>query len=135
MAVRRFEDLIAWQLAHELEQEIFAFTANSPAVRDVTFCAQIRESSRSAPRNTAEGFGRYYPREFVRFLRIAAGSLSETKHQLHEAVDRKYLTKSEHERLLRLCLRALKANIRLARYLLTATAPAPLPERNERSAD
>ena len=125
MGVRRFEDLIAWRLAYDLEQEIFAFTAKSPAVRDVTFCAQIQDSSRSGPRNIAEGFGRYYPREFARFLRIAAGSLNETKNHLHEARDRHYLTESDHERLVRLCLRALKATGRLTRYLLHAEPPEP----------
>ncbi|HEX3701681.1 MAG TPA: four helix bundle protein [Vicinamibacterales bacterium] len=71
MGVRRFEDLIAWQLAYELQQQVFAFTASLPAVRDFKFCDQIRDSSRSAPRNIAEGFGRYYPKAFIRFLRIA----------------------------------------------------------------
>ena len=125
MGVRRFEDLIAWQLANDLQQDIFEFTAKMPAVRDVKFCDQIRESSRSAPRNIAEGFGRYYPQEFVRFLRIAVGSLAETNHQLHEALARRYLAEPDHERLVRLCLRALKANTSLIRYLLRATAPAP----------
>jgi four helix bundle protein len=125
VGVRRFEDLFAWQLAYELQQQVFAFTANPPAVRDFKFCDQIRESSRSAPRNTAEGFGRYYPKEFIRFLRIAAGSLHETKNQLHEAFDRRYLTESDHDRLVQLTVRAIAANARLTRYLLSATPPNP----------
>src|SRR5438105_15034017 len=107
MGVRRFEDLIAWQLAHELEQEVFAFTARRPACRDVKYCNQITEAARSAPRNTSEGFGRYFPKEFSRFLRIAAGSLHEIKNQLHEGRDRKYLDESSHERLVRLAVRAI----------------------------
>jgi four helix bundle protein len=82
MGVRRFEDLIAWQLAFQLQEEVFAFAASGPAARDVKYCDQIRESSRSATRNTAGGFGRYRPREFGHFLRIAGASLHETKNHL-----------------------------------------------------
>jgi four helix bundle protein len=79
VVVRRIEDLIAWQLAFELEREIFAFTAKGAAWRDIKYREQIRDSSASAVRNTAEGFGRFRPTEFARFLEIAHGSLDETK--------------------------------------------------------
>jgi four helix bundle protein len=117
MVARRFEDLIAWQVAHELQREVFAFIARSEVSRDFKFCDQIRESTRSTTRNIAEGFGRYYPKEFARFLRIATGSLHETKNHLHEALDRKYLNQSEHDRLIRLLLRANQAAVRLHAYL------------------
>jgi hypothetical protein len=39
---------------------------------------------RSAPRNIAEGFGRYDPREFARYLRIARASLMETRNHLND---------------------------------------------------
>ena len=80
MGVRRFEDLVAWQLAWDLREKVFAFTDKPRAARDVKFCGQIREATRSAAANTAEGFGRFYPREFARFLRIAAGSLHGRDH-------------------------------------------------------
>jgi len=123
MAARRFEDLHAWQRARDLEREVFAFTAVPPACRDGKYCDQIRESSRSAARNTAEGFGRFYPREFARFLRIAAGSLHETMSQLHHARDRGYLTAAEHIRLAGLTKQAIKANTGLQRYLAGCNPP------------
>jgi len=126
MGVRRFEDLIAWQLAYKLQNEVFAFTSTGPANRDFKYCDQIRDSSRSSTRNTAEGFGRFAPREFNRFLQIAAGSLHETKNHLQDGFDRGYLDGPLYERLRRLTLRAIKANSRLRRYLRTATVP---PER------
>ena len=123
MIARRFEELIVWQLAYRLEQEVFAFTNGEPAKRDFKYCNQIRESSRSAVRNISEGFGRYSPRDFRSFLRIASGSLHETKNQLIEGLNRRYLSPSDHDRLKRLCLRAIKANNRLMAYLATAKAP------------
>ena len=125
MGVRRFEDLVAWRLAYKLQQEVFAFTATEPVSRDVKYRDQIRESTRSATRNTSEGFGRYYPKEFIRFLRIATGSLHETKNHLHDGRDRGYLTRQEHEKLVRLTLRAVKANVRLQAYLQDCEPPTP----------
>ena len=67
MGARRFEDLDVWQLAHWLEEEVFAFTTKAPAAHDYRYCDQIRESVRSAPRNIAEGFGRYYKQSKANF--------------------------------------------------------------------
>ena len=117
MGVRRFEDLIVWQLASQLQHEVFAFTAIGPAWRDIKFREQIRDSSASASRNTAEGFGRFRPRDFARFLEIAHGSLDETKNHLHDGHHRGYLATQTYNDLLRLTYRALKANTRLIRYL------------------
>jgi four helix bundle protein len=113
----RFEDLVVWQLSHELQNEIIAFTARAVCAGDLRFCDQIRDSARSSTRNTAEGFGRFAPLEFARFLRIAAGSLHETKNHLQDARERGYLDAAEYDQLRRLTLRALKANIRLQVYL------------------
>jgi four helix bundle protein len=132
MRVDRFEDLIAWQLADQLKTEVFAFTALPPASKDFKYCDQIRDSIRSATRNTAEGFGRYYPKEFARFLRIAAGSLQETKNHLNDGLQQQYLSTEHHLRLKRLCLRAMKANVRLIGYLRHAIAPEPLAKQEPR---
>jgi four helix bundle protein len=129
MGVRRFEDLAAWQLANELEDEVFAFTSHLPARQDSRFCDQIRESARSAPRNTAEGFGRYFHKESSRFLRFAMASLHETKNHFHEARDRRYLTDSEHTRLVRLVVRAIAANAGLLRHLDRTDPPEPFDPR------
>jgi four helix bundle protein len=131
MGVDRFEDLIAWQLADELQTEIIEFTSHLPASRDYEYCNQIRDSIRSAKRNTSEGFGRYYPKEFARFLRIAAGSLQETKNHLQDGLKHRYLPADHHERLKRLCLRAMKANVRLIAYLRGADPPEPFSRPGE----
>jgi four helix bundle protein len=115
--VRRYEDLVAWQLCHQLKNEVYAITSRKEVARDFKFCNQIRDSSSSSERNIAEGFGRYRPRDFARFLDIAYGSLLETKTSLQDGRDRGHFTDDEFTRLLRLALRAGKATIRLRRYL------------------
>jgi four helix bundle protein len=59
--------------------------------RDFGFCDQIRESARSAPANIAEGFGKYDPPEFRRYLGIAVGSLKETQNHLRDALAQRYV--------------------------------------------
>lgn len=59
MGVRDFRDLVCWQLSHELQCEVFAFTAAGPASRDFKYRDQIRDSSAATPRDIAEGFGRF----------------------------------------------------------------------------
>ncbi len=80
-----FRQLVAWKLAQALDDEVRAFTATGPASRDFKFRDQIHDSSGSAPSNIAEGFGRFRPREFADFLRIARGSLVETQQHLEKA--------------------------------------------------
>jgi len=117
VGVRRFEDLVAWQLAFELQRRVFAFTAIRPVWDDVKYRDQIRDSSASAARNTAEGFGRFRPREFARFLEIAHGSLDETRNHLHDGHRRSYIETLDYNEMVRLNFRALAANTALLRYL------------------
>lgn len=108
-----FRDLIAWQLAYELRCEVFAITENGPASRDFKFRDQIRDSSASAPRNIAEGFGRYRPKEFARFLSIARASLFETRHHLIDGRERGYFDSRTTGRLSNLARAANKATTNL----------------------
>ena len=117
MVARRFEELECWQLARELERQVFAFTATPPASNDVEYCRQIRKSSSSAPPNIAEGFGRYYPGDFARFTRNALGSLNETRDHLGAGLDKQYLTEELHRELEILVNRAIGASVGLVKYL------------------
>ena len=102
MGVRRFEDLVAWQLAHQLSLEVFVATETGRAARDFRFRDQLRDSAASVGRNIAEGFGRSSPGDFARFLRMPRGSLAETRNTLIEGRERGYLTPALADRLLNL---------------------------------
>lgn len=113
MGVRDVRDLVCWRLAHELKCEVVAFTATGPASRDFKYRDQIRDASASATRNIAEGFGRYTPGEFARFLSWARASLLETIDALLDGRDRGYLTPHLHDRLSNLARAALKTTTNL----------------------
>jgi four helix bundle protein len=99
MIVRRYQDLECWRLANQVKREVYAVIARPEVVRDFKFCDQIRESARSAPRNIAEGFGRFRPAENARFCEFAKGSLLETDNHMLDALDQQYVTKDEWKNL------------------------------------
>ncbi len=115
MGVRDFRDLVAWQLSRELKREVLAFTATGAAARDFKYRDQIRESSASVPSNISEGFGRFRPREFARFLEFARASMMETQNHLIDGRDRGYLDAKLYSRLSNLARAALNATTNLLR--------------------
>src|SRR5580765_4017643 len=108
-----FRDLVCWRLSYELKCEVLAFTSTGRATRDFKYCEQIQESSASAPRNIAEGFGRFRPRDSARFYEIARASLIETRNHLIDGRDRGYLDDNLYFRLMNLARAAIKATTNL----------------------
>jgi four helix bundle protein len=117
VGARSFTELDAWRLANDLKLGVYALIRSSQARIDLEFLDQIRNAAASAPRNIAEGFGRFRPREFSHYLRIANGSLMETSNHLQDGVDRRYFSKEEIEPLQILAKRASAAVTALIRYL------------------
>jgi four helix bundle protein len=130
--VRRYTELVAWQLANELKQKVYALVDQSGARDDRRFCDQVTDAAASAARNLAEGFACYGHREFARYTRIAKASLVETHHHLADGVDRRHWSPREAAALQELADRATGACVRLVRYLEATDAPRTPPRRNGR---
>ena len=118
---RSHKDLICWQRAYELKLHVYELLRTGTVTRDLKFSDQLRESASSAPRLMAEGFGRYYPGEFSRYLRLANGELKETIESLDDGVDRRHFTRDQVIPLQRLAKRSSKAASRLIAYLAPRT--------------
>jgi four helix bundle protein len=131
-AARSHKDLICWQRAYELKLQVYELLRRGTVTQDFDFRDQLKESASSAPRLIAEGFGRYYPAEFSKYLRLANGELKETVESLDDGVDRRHFTKDQVIPLQRLAKRSSKAASRLIAYLATADAPNKLPPRRGR---
>ena len=121
---RTHEQLVAWQLATELKVQVLEFTSRPKVAKDTDFCRQTRRSSRSTPANIAEGFRRFRPRDFARFLAIAKASLGETQNHLREGLQANHLTVEEFNALWSLSWRAMIAISRCTRISETATIRA-----------
>ena len=124
MGANDFTELIAWQRADELERFALEMIKRPVLARDQTFCQQTTDCASSAPRNIAEGHGRFAPPQFANFLRIAIGSEQETRNQIIKAWQRGAITDEEKKEGLMLSKRALAAAVRLRQYLLSPSAKA-----------
>jgi four helix bundle protein len=134
MIARRYQDLDCWQLSNALKRRVYAFIATAPASKDFEFCNQIRGAARGAPRTIADGFGRFRPKEFARYLEFARASLIETQNHLDDALDAKYVTAEEHGEVFKLANRAIGATTRLLQYLRTCKT-SPTGARNSRTSN
>lgn len=117
MGARTYRELQCWQLANQLKQRVYAIIAVAPAKLDFRFCSQLRDAARGGPRTIAEGFGRFRPADFARYLEFARASLMETQNHLGDALDCGYIVQSEHDELFALADRAIGAVTNLHRYL------------------
>jgi four helix bundle protein len=87
-----FEELVVWQKAHALMLFVHRqILPRLPPEEKWDLTDQLRRSSKSTPSNIAEGHGRFYYRDTVRFCYNARGSLSESENHLAAAKDLNYI--------------------------------------------
>ena len=99
MARSNFENLAVYQLAEKLSDEVWAIVLNWAELPRNTVGKQLIRAADSIGANIAEGVGRGSFQDNRRFIRIARGSLNETKHWLRRAYRRRLL---DHETVARL---------------------------------
>ena len=81
-SVNRYRELTVWQKSMKMVADIYKLTQKYSDIEKFGLTSQIRGSAVSIPSNIAEGFGRRFPKEFIRFLRISISSLFELQTQL-----------------------------------------------------
>jgi four helix bundle protein len=86
------KELIAWQKAIELVEEVYKMTQTFPKEEMFGIISQMRRCSISIPSNIAEGHSRNSSGEFKQFLGIAKGSSAELETQLIRAQKLGYIT-------------------------------------------
>ena len=97
--ITRFEELLAWQEARKLHQEIAKLCRTPLFKREWRLVAQMLAASRSVGANIAEGFERYTPGEFALKLYIAKGEVGELRSFLHFAFDEAWMDQASYEAL------------------------------------
>ena len=95
MSFEAHKKLDAWKISVELVKEIYKLRASFPKEEIYGLVSQMRRAAISIPSNLAEGAARKNDREFVQFLYIALGSLSELDTQIHIARELGYLRGKE----------------------------------------
>jgi four helix bundle protein len=99
MRITKFEDLKIWQIALKITKEIYDITSKKEFSKDFSLKDQIRRAIISVSSNIVEGFEKNNNNEFIRFLKIAKGSIGEVRNQLYIALAVKYIEQDEFERL------------------------------------
>jgi four helix bundle protein len=90
--IQGLETLEAWKRSKDFAVKVCSEVLPLlPAEEKWNLSQQIRRSVQSVPANIAEGHGRFYFQETVRFCYIARGSLSETYTHLTVAHELGYI--------------------------------------------
>jgi four helix bundle protein len=85
------KDLEVWKESMALAREVYLVTKGFPKEELYGITSQIRRASVSIPSNIAEGAARSSDNEFIQFLYISLGSLSELETQLLLSRDLKFI--------------------------------------------
>jgi four helix bundle protein len=99
MRITKFEDLKIWQIALKITKEIYDITSKKEFSKDFSLKDQIRRAIISVSSNIVEGFEKNNNNEFIRFLKIAKGSIGEVRNQLYIALAVNYINQEEFEKL------------------------------------
>jgi four helix bundle protein len=117
--INSYRDLKVWQEGISLAKTCYEISRCFPKEELFGLTSQIRRAAVSVPANIAEGHGRECTGDFVRFLRVAQGSLKELETHLIIATETQIcsndhispvLTKSDQlGRMIRGLIRSLQA--------------------------
>jgi four helix bundle protein len=102
--IESFRDLVVYQKAFELQQDIFTTTKQFPKEELYSLTDQIRRASRSVGANLCEAWQkRRYIAHFVSKLSDSDGEQAETQHWLYTALACEYISADVHSSLLIQC--------------------------------
>jgi four helix bundle protein len=100
MDVRGYRELEVWQKAMDLVVACYQTSQNFPKTEAFGLTSQLQRAAVSIPANIAEGQGRQHLAEFIQFLSIAYGSLSELETHIQIAQRLNYIDVKTMENLL-----------------------------------
>ena len=89
------KDLEVWKRSMDLAIEIYNLSKRFPRNESFGLTSQIRRAAVSVPSNIAEGAARKGDKEFLQFLDISLGSLSELETQYLIAIRLAFVEQSK----------------------------------------
>ncbi len=115
--MKTHRDLDVWKKSVSLVTLIYEKTKGFPKEEIYGLTNQIRRAAVSVPSNIAEGSARQGNKEFVQFLYISLGSLTELETQLIIAKNLLFLSEENFESLMSKQKEIGKMLIGLIRYI------------------
>lgn len=96
----RLEELEVYNLAQTFSDAVWNFALRLENFSKFGIGSQITRSADSISANIAEGYGRFFIKENIRFCFYSRGSILETKNWLQKSVRRNLISKDEYATLL-----------------------------------
>jgi four helix bundle protein len=93
--MRDYTKIEAWKLADDLTVAIYEKTRALPREERYGLTGQLRRAASSVPANIVEGSARESKKDYLHFLHIARGSLSEAQYFVHLAKRLGYLAEPD----------------------------------------
>ncbi len=106
--IHSHKDLIVWQKSIDLTIDVYTVTKTFPVDERFGLTSQLRRAAISIPSNIAEGRQRGGTKEYVRFLRIALGSVAELETQIFIAQKLGLSSEESFSKVLALSLEIIK---------------------------
>jgi four helix bundle protein len=131
--MRDYTKIDAWRIADDLTVAIYSLSRSFPREELYGLTSQLRRASYSVPSNIAEGSSRESKRDYLHFLYIARGSMTEAQYFVHLACRLGYIEQTAKDELAVhfkqafACLHGLikavaKESGKLAKFAATATS-------------
>ncbi len=99
MKITKFEDLEIWKRSLSITKNVYDISTKREFFRDFELKNQIRRAVISISSNIVEGFEKNNNNEFVRFMKIAKGSIGEVRNQLYISKAIGYISSEEFIKL------------------------------------
>jgi four helix bundle protein len=112
----------AWQASDKLAIDVYKVTAGFPHHEIYGLTSQMRRAAVSAAANIAEGAQRQFLKEYLQFLYVSKGSLSEVEYYVHLSHHLGYLSDAQANGLAALQGDAARTLHGLIRWLETQMA-------------
>jgi len=116
-AIKRFEEIHAWQTAREITRQVYKLSDQGQFGRDFGFRDQIRRAAISVMPNIAEGFESNTQGLFIKYLGYAKASSGEVRSQLSIAYDLGYISKDQFNFLVELTQKCSSQVYKFMMYL------------------
>lgn len=93
------DDLDVYNLSHEFSDRIWKLVLSRDSFAKFGLGRQLTDAADPISSNIAEGYGRYFMKDNIRFCFYSRGSILETKNWLRKAKNRNLLEDSIHNEL------------------------------------
>ena len=94
-----FENIIAWQKAHQFVLTVYRITQSFPIEEVYGLTSQFRRAAVSIEANIAEGYKKLSKADKLRFMNISQGSIEECRDYIILSRDLQYISDNDFTEL------------------------------------